>query len=373
MRFQPSTYQIISTLNGLGLKHEDQPNSKGWLSIQCPNPSHFEQVHDNCSINLNSGFISCFSCGYGKKGSPAKTIVNAVMDRLNFSYREAVQFIEQGLSCGVSNAQVIDPVKKVNKRKRALYNFSMLDINPDNFYYTKQRRFTEDFIKQFNIKHAVSNWFEDYLIIPIIDTEKGINEYEGRKLKEYETLCKFYEVNDVEYYKLKRNFEKLCEDHTIRLNRKDYKVYIDRTPSEDSILTYLLKPKTLYIPNSRCQETIWNIDNLNRDEALWACEGLGSVNRLWSNISKNVTSIFGVSITQQQIDYLKQFKQVIYIPDFDKAGFDSVKYLQTKLDNIFICDIKSEDTDDNYVEDIKKASLLKPAQYISKYHLKFIL
>lgn len=374
MKFQPTPYQIISTLDSLGLKHENEPNHKGWVSIQCPNPTHYEETHDNCSINLNSGFVKCFSCGYGNKGESRKSIVNVVMDRLNYDYKQAIQFIEQGL--GYSGSVYVPPVqsqKPKKKRERSLYNFTMMDIDPEQYYYTQQRGFTKEFIETFNIKLAVSNWYEDYMIIPIIDTEKGINEYEGRKIKEYETLCKFYEIENASYEKLKNNFQQLCKSNIIRLNRKDYKVYIDTEAVNNPTLLYLLKPKTLYISSSRCQETIWNIDNLNYDEDLYVTEGLGSTCKIWSNISKNVSCIFGVSITEEQIKYLKKFKRIIYLPDYDKAGYESVEFLVKYLNNFVVCDIHSEDTDESYVEDIKKAELLNPASYLYKYFTHFKL
>ena len=371
MKFQPTTYQIIATLDNLGLKHEDQPNHKGWLQCQCPNPTHYEQVHDNCSVNLNSGFVKCFSCGYGNKGESRKSIINAVMDRLNYSYKEAIQFIEQGIACTTSYMPVQQTKTRKRIRKKALYNFTTTDLNPNDFYYTRIRGFTEEFIKQFNIKHVTSNWFTDYMIIPIIDSSKQINEYEGRKLKEYETLCEFYDVKNASLDKLKNNFKELCRSNDIRLNKKNYNVYIGETVLHDERVKYLLKPKTLYISNSRCQETLWNIDNLNREEDLYVVEGTASVNRIWSNISKNVTAIFGVSITEEQIAYLRQFKRVIYIPDFDKAGYESVNFLKRHLDNLVVIVCRYEDTDIEYIDTIKNAKLLTSDEYPKEYNLQY--
>lgn len=369
MKFQPTPYQIIATLDALGIKHDTQPNHKGWLSIQCPNPTHFEENHDNCSININNSSISCFSCGYGKKGN-AKFLVNAVMDRLHYEYKEAIQFIEQGISSYTPRIE-IQQEKPKPRRKRSLYNFTMTDLNPNDFLYTRSRGFTQEFIDTFNIKHAISNWFEDYMIIPIIDTEKGINEYEGRKLKEYETLCRFYDIENSSLSKLKDNFEQLCKHNLIKINKKDFKLYMDKEEYNNHDVYYLLKPKTLYIANSRCQETIWNIDNLKYDEDLYVVEGLGSVASIWSSISKNVTAIFGVSITEDQIKYLQRFKRIIYIPDFDKAGFDSVSYLRCRLNNLIICDTQYEDTDKEYLSTIIEKNFISSNDYITKYAYQF--
>jgi hypothetical protein len=375
MKFQPSAYQIISTLDRLGVKREgDQPNHKGWLSILCPN--HQDENFGSCSINLTSGFIKCFVCGYGSKGDSRKSIVNLVMDRMGFDFNQAKQFIEEGLYSSLN--QTIVPKEKPKRKIKPIYSFTSIDLNADKWYYTKLRGITQEFVDTFNIKRVVSGWFNDYFIIPIIDSKKNINEYEGRKLAEYEKLCEFYVLNLYEqsFDKLKKNFNKLCESHDIKLNKKTYQVFIEgKLASPDifglNMINYLLKPKTLYIANSRCQETLWNIDNLNFDEALFAVEGLGSVCKIWSNISKNVTSIFGVSITEAQIEYLKKFKKVVYIPDFDKAGFDSVDFLRRYLDNLFICDIHSDDTNEQYVKDIINCEQLTPHDYNYKYAVEF--
>jgi hypothetical protein len=367
--FQPSAYQIISALDRLGIKREgDQPNHKGWLSILCPN--HNDKNFGSCSINLISGFVKCFVCHYGDRGSSRKSIVNLVQDRMGLDYKGAKQFIEEGLFTSCNQIIIEDKPKKRN-RVKSLYNFTSVDLDSTEFYYTQQRGFTEEFIKNFNIRRVVSGWFNDYFVIPIIDSSKGINEYEGRKLREYEVLCDFYNVENAPYKKLKDNFHSLCEINKIRLNRKTYQVYIDDQVINDERLIYLLKPKTLYIPNSRCQETIWNIDNLKYDEPLYVTEGISSICKLWTHISKNSTAIFGVSITPEQIEYLKKFKQIIYIPDFDKAGYDSVDFLKKYLDNLFICNIQYEDTDEQYTESIKNAKLLTPAGYIVKYAFTF--
>ena len=367
--FQPSSYQIISALDRLGIKREgDQPNHKGWLSILCPN--HNDKNFGSCSINLTSGFVKCFVCHYGDRGSSRKSIVNLVQDKTGLNYKGAKQFIEEGLFTSY-NQTVIEEKPKKRARVKALYNFTSIELNPDEFYYTQQRGFTEEFVKNFNIKRSMSGWFNDYFVTPIIDSSKGINEYEGRKLKEYEVLCDFYNVENAPHKKLKENFSSLCERNRIRLNRKTYQVYIDDQIIDDDRLLYLLKPKTLYISNSRCQETIWNIDNLKYDETLYVVEGLASVPKIWSYVSKNVTAIFGVSITPEQIEYLKRFKEIIYIPDFDKAGYDSVDFLRKYLNNFLVCDTQYEDTDNEYVESIKKAKLLTFADYVTKYVFTF--
>jgi hypothetical protein len=356
-----SAYQIISALDRLGIKHEREPNHKGWLSVLCPNPMHNDHDFGNCSVNVNSGFVKCFSCGYGSKGESRKTIIDVVKDNLSYSFKEAKQFIEEGFSTSfIQPIQIEAKPKKVRIRSE-LVSF---DFNPDDFLYTKSRGFSKSFVKEFNIKLAYGGWFDDYMLIPIVDSAKNINEHEGRKLKEYETLCNFYGDATIDYDKLKNNFKKLCERNDVKLNRKNYKVYINGVVSEDPQLFYLIKPKTLYDPNSLCQETLWNIDNLDSIKSLYIVEGCGSVPKIYENITTNVTSIFGVSITDAQIEYLNKFPEVIHIPDYDVAGYNSVDFLNKNLKTKYsIIDTKYEDTADEYLKSLATATKT-PEQYL---------
>ena len=368
---QFSSYQILSALDRIGIKRDgSQPNSKGWLSVLCPNPSHHDHSFGNCSINLNSGFIKCYSCGYGDKGN-AKSIIDIVKDNMGFDFKQAKQFIEEGLYASPIQSK-IETEKPKKKRERK--QFVTLDLDPDKYYYTRQRKFSHFFVKEFNVKIGASGWFNDYMIIPIEDSAKGIHEFEARKVREYEVLCDFYEVEDVPFEKLKRNFNDLCSHNKIRLNKKTYQVMIDMEVMnpQDERIKYLLKPKTLYAPDSRCQETLWNIDNLNRKEPLYVVEGLGSVPSIWYNTVGNVTAIFGVSITEEQVKYLNQFETIIHIPDYDEAGYKSVEFLRYKLTNQYlICDTHYEDTDDKFIDDLKSRKLITPEEYVKKYLFQF--
>jgi len=166
IQFQPTPYQIINTIDRLGIKRDgSQPNHKGWLSILCPN--HDDENFGSCSINLNSGFIKCFACGYGDKGN-VKGIVSLVKEKLGYTFKEAKQFIEEGFYVKLDHTVIEKETKKV-ERKRKLYNFTSIDLNPDEWQYTKTRGFTKEFIDTFNIKHVITGWYKDYFIIPIID------------------------------------------------------------------------------------------------------------------------------------------------------------------------------------------------------------
>jgi DNA primase len=97
------------------------------------------------------------------------------------------------------------------------------------------------------------------------------------------------------------------------------------------------EPKVLYCKGGSVN-TLFDIDHLNREETLYAVEGLMDLAVLRANEAfKNSTCIFGANVTKRQIHLLSQFKKVVYIPDQDTAGENTVlKLKESSLDNIYI-------------------------------------
>ena len=79
-------------------------------------------------------------------------------------------------------------------------------------------------------------------------------------------------------------------------------------------------PKVLY-PKNCTVNTLYDIDNLDKAQPIYACEGLMDLAVLREcEYFKNSTSIFGANLTKRQIELFKQFPKVIYINDLDEAG-----------------------------------------------------
>lgn len=96
-------------------------------------------------------------------------------------------------------------------------------------------------------------------------------------------------------------------------------------------------PKVLY-PKNCTVNSLYDIDNLNKEKRVFAVEGLMDLAVLRSNeFFKNSTAIFGAKLTHRQLYLFRKFKQVIYIPDLDAAGEETLeKFKNAKLDNIYV-------------------------------------
>lgn len=100
--------------------------------------------------------------------------------------------------------------------------------------------------------------------------------------------------------------------------------------------------KVLY-PKGSSVNTLFQLDKLDRHKPLYAVEGLIDLALLrpYKEL-ENSTSIFGAALTPRQIHLLRKFDEVIYIPDNDRAGDDTVKtFRDNKMLNVKILKLPS--------------------------------
>jgi DNA primase len=96
-------------------------------------------------------------------------------------------------------------------------------------------------------------------------------------------------------------------------------------------------PKCKYPKNSSVN-TLYDIDNLNKEEPVYAVEGIMdlAIMRKYPEL-QNSTSLFGAGITRRQIYLIKQFEKFVFIPDNDPAGLKAVEHLKEQgLENVWI-------------------------------------
>lgn len=365
-------YQIQRLLIELNIKFNSNKIRNNWMAVLCP--SHADRNFGNASINLNSGVISCLACNQNV------SIIKLYMQFKNISYKQAIEEIFNSTNFVIQNNSIPIKRKKQSYIKVVLDDFYTLKFNPEDYYYTKVRGYTLDFCKKFDIKRCIGGQFDDYFLIPIIDSKKNIRILEARKLMQREYIYKFLKIseekfnNNVDNISPEKYFKTLCETKGWRINKNYEVINKDNKIINDFNLLYLLKPKTLYSKNVDIDFTIWNADNLDRNKKLWLTEGLGSIPKIYQYISKNCTSVFGTKITDDQLLYLKQFKNIIIIPDNDQASFLMILYLNKHLENvnIYVANIQSEDTDETFVQDINTCKILKANEYFLKYFNKYL-
>ena len=91
--------------------------------------------------------------------------------------------------------------------------------------------------------------------------------------------------------------------------------------------------KALY-PKGGTTSTLFNIDRLDRKKPLVVVEGIMDLMPVWQ-VYKNVTATFGIQLTGRQQLLLKQFTDVILLPDSDEGGERFIDILDSFFEHEF--------------------------------------
>jgi len=119
-------------------------------------------------------------------------------------------------------------------------------------------------------------------------------------------------------------------------------------------ITGKARAKVLY-PKGAYVSTLFNIDNLNRNEPLIVVEGIMDIPKIWKFFTTNVTTTFGIMITTKQKELLSTFDDVILMPDGDKAGEDMIDEFDSFYDREFkIARLEGKDPGDAFTKEIEK-------------------
>jgi hypothetical protein len=255
------------------------------------------------------------------------------MELRGFSFKEAAQFVGKDDS-GPRNID-FKARRRVREAQERMETLPLMfpqgrPFDPLNFDYTRQRGYTKEYVGHFGLYYCDKGSYTPH------DPEAG----EAEK----EIFLYDYMITPV---------GNLWEARDIKRNRPD-------------------KPKTHYPKHSKINHTIFNEPNLDRNETLFVSEGAGSHPKLWTRVSKNSTFIFGAALTLEQYLILQDFKSTVWVPDPDKAGIELVETIQSLFANAFILDVKADDSEDGYVEEVLNAERLTPSSYLlRKYGLLF--
>ena len=286
-----SRYELANeVVSELGLKIKNgshiNPNSR-WVMFHCP---FHKDDNPSFGINFSNGTYNCFSCG--RKGN---------VEGLYYEMTGTGLYSHLGIKTKNDNFSLFS--RKVNvipdrpsepnvMRKRVYLNYDTTKLipaleSPDCVEYLNKRGIPLKFAESNNFMYSEDTYinntrFVHRICIPVYENG-SLMTIEGRKL------------------------------------------------SNDG-----LGPKVLY-PKNTTVNTLYDIDNLDRNTTLYGVEGLMDLFVLRScDEFSNSTSIFGANITDRQISLIKEFKEFVYIPDSDEAGRNTVLKMKEKgLDNVY--------------------------------------
>lgn len=265
---------IIVNLRHLKTKNNFRSTNE---MIQCP--FHKDKT-PSMSIDLSRGICHCFSCGWkGTLNKLAKETVNKsaysiVQKKFN---EELEDFNSFTITFQPKSLEEIKQTPKVTLEIEG----DLTHLNDACLVYLAGRGISSDLARKFKMRYMEHGYingtpFHKRLLIPVYESG-SLLAYEGR----------------------------------------------DITGSS--------KKKVLYPKNSSVN-TLYDLDNLKRDEPLYVTEGLMDLIILRAHpFFRNSTSLFGASFTERKAALLSEFKSVVFIPDNDAAGFESIERYSQKI------------------------------------------
>lgn len=322
-----SSEEVFRHLNSLGYNYEGDSSSSVIKGL-CPNPYHNDRNIGSFVIWPEGGACKCYSCGW------TGDFIKFVQDYRGLNFREALDFVGRA-DPDFSKVSSLDHKKSAFRPSKTYEEQSYFpppgfpspgrDFRISEFSYLTLRGYSEEYKKQFGLYYCDRASYE------------------------------FFNVKE---------------------NRMDTKWVIDYMvlpvgslwEARDIIRVKPGRAKTLYPKTSSINNTIFNLENLRRDEPLYLTEGAGSHPKIWTYISKNSSFVFGAVLSEAQLSLLREFEQIIWIPDPDKAGLDLVFQVQDNLSNSLILDILVEDKHPEYVRAIQNTYPIEPFRYILRKH-----
>lgn len=132
-------------------------------------------------------------------------------------------------------------------------------------------------------------------------------------------------------------------------------------------ITGKARAKVLY-PKGAYVSTLFNIDNLKRNQPLVVVEGIMDIPKIWKFFTKNVTTTFGIMITSHQKELLSTFEEIILMPDGDDAGEEMIDEFDSFYEKEFqVARLLNKDPGDAFVKEIEQA--LEKAKSSTQYFL----
>lgn len=275
------TLAAIRYLN-LRVKGEIYPSTEE-VMVRCPiHGGPNGDKNPSCGINLNNGIYNCFACG--SHGSIESLFYKVTGESL---YKMLGIKNDPFSSYARSQFNDISFESTEIEKLRTEVNFDMDSTTPAyenelSRSYLIKRGISEEVSYNANMRYSDDimingRQFGKRLLVPIYEDHKLIS-VEGRRILD--------------------NDEK----------------------------------KVLYPKNSSVN-TLYDIDNLDFNEAVYCAEGLMDIMVLRNNkLFRNSTCIFGACLTNRQKALIQKFKKFIMIPDLDAPGLqvlENLKVIQT--------------------------------------------
>lgn len=289
----------IEALRQLGADTRKLTITTGDRLIRCP--FHKDKT-PSFSLNIAKGVCHCFSCHRG-----------GTIPQLYFKETGNSIYKVLGISSGTTDgfkAFSLPVFKEEDFEKLPEVNFTFegdaidVDQEPDCLSYLETRGISLRVAKEMGMrftKHSIST--------DLLDDERPIKERQIHFVNRL--LIPVYENGKI-------------------LSIEGRAIY-DPLPDAQGIAS-----KKVIYPKGSSTSTLFQRDRLNFNEFLYAVEGLMDLAVLRTDpYFQNSTALLGATIKNRQVHFLRRAKKLVYLIDYDRAGFSSLKKLKEELEQDF--------------------------------------
>ena len=139
--------------------------------------------------------------------------------------------------------------------------------------------------------------------------------------KEFREAFEIGYTHHMRIYRAPVHMSNFIKEGTLYQNRICIPIYLngELVSMEGRDYTRKQFAKVIYHKGSN-NSHLFNIDNLKKDEPLIVVEGIMDMARIWTHITKNVTTTYGTKVSGFQQQELKEFDKVILFSDADTSG-----------------------------------------------------
>ena len=275
-------------------------------------PFHQEKT-PSFTVNPANQFYHCFGCGAGGD------VFSFLMEIEHITFFESLKMSAERIGMEMPNqserqkqiSNIRDKIFTINNLSARFYNYLLLEHEIGNkaLQYLKNRNFSEDDIKKYNLGFAPDKWTALYKFL----NNKGYTKDEmvkaGLVIKKSEQ--KFYDRfrNRIIFPIFNSRGEVLAFGGRIIDDNIDQPKYLN---SPDTIVYD--KSDNLYGLN-------WAKNQLRKSDSAIVMEGYTDVLTAHMNGIENVVASLGTSLTKKQAKLLKRYVSRVYIAyDSDTAG-----------------------------------------------------
>lgn len=342
-----SKLNIVDVVRDYGVVH---PISSGNFKTLCP---FHDDHHPSMILNVNKSFAWCFSCNSGGD------IFSFVQQKESCSFSEAVEILAQ--KANIDFKKVAINSDSINKRKKII---SVIDY-ANNFFvdnlsssdiannFLNKRELPEDIKKYFSIGFTDNKKIslENYLLKNGFShkdmVDSGLFSYRDNNKK----ILKERFVNRVTF-PIYDNIGNICGFGGRYIgNNKNYPKYINSPETE-----IYDKSKIIYGFFQAKKE-------IQKSKKVFLVEGYFDCLAFWKIGVKNVVSMSGTALTDDQIKILKNYiEKVVISLDSDQAGMNATKKVIVKClehdISTYIVDMQKYKDPDEAIRENKESFLL---------------